>query len=231
MTKQNQRLAPTTYTTASDNPLCSTTAVLWGVCLPLRVPRLVELLFSVAFCCYLWFSRPLTGAVLFLAVFCGLDEKFCGLGDRKRLPRPLTGTGPMSDKRNSEQFDEWIITARARLAARRNGRPTTKSGAIRALWPEIQQALHSGQTLKTVRDWLEAEGVSVRYNQLATYVARLRQKQAQASTVQSEIRTEDNRPAPEPGPVVRDPLANLRSREGRPRTFEYNPEFKEEELL
>jgi hypothetical protein len=50
-------------------------------------------------------------------------------------------------------------------------------------------------------------------------------------TVQSEIRTEDNRPAPEPGPVVRDPLANLRFREGRPRTFEYNPEFKEEELL
>jgi hypothetical protein len=144
----------------------------------------------------------------------------------------------MSDKRNSEQFDEWIITARARLAARRNGRPTTKSGAIRALWPEIQQALHSGQTLKTVRDWLEAEGVSVRYNQLATYVARLRQKQAQdfqvpprEPTVQPEIPPADERPAPEPGPAARDPLANLRSREGRARTFEYNPEFKEEELL
>ena len=140
--------------------------------------------------------------------------------------------------RNSEQFDEWIVSARARLAARRNGRPTTKSGAIRALWPEIQQALHSGQTLKTVRDWLEAEGVSVRYNQLATYVARLRQRQARASAVppresavQTEIRPEDTPAAPEPGPVVRDPLANLRSREGRPRTFEYNPEFKEEELL
>jgi hypothetical protein len=130
--------------------------------------------------------------------------------------------------RNSEKFDEWIIRARARLAARRNGWPTTKSGAIRALWPEIQQALHSGQTLKTVRDWLEAEGVSVRYNQLATYVARLRQKQARASevppcalTVQAEIRTEDKQFASEPGPVVRDPLANLRSRDGRPRTFEY----------
>lgn len=140
--------------------------------------------------------------------------------------------------RNSEQFDEWIIRARARLAARRNGRPTTKSGAIRALWPEIQQALHSGQTLKTVRDWLEAEGVSIRYNQLATYVARLRQKQAQASevpphapAVRTEIRPEDQQPAPEPASVIRDPLANLRSREGRPRTFEYNPEFKEEELL
>jgi hypothetical protein len=147
----------------------------------------------------------------------------------------------MSDMRNSEQFDEWIIQARARLAARRNGLPTTKSGAIRALWPEIQQALHSGQTLKTVRDWLEAEGVAVRYNQLATYVARLRRKQAQASevpprpgpepTMQADIRSEDYRPAPKTGPTARDPLANLRSREGRPRTFEYNPEFKEEELL
>jgi hypothetical protein len=140
--------------------------------------------------------------------------------------------------RNSEQVDEWIIRARARLAARRNGRPTTKSGAIRALWPEIQQALQSGQTLKTVRDWLEAEGVSIRYNQLATYVARLRQKQAQVSevpasgpAVQTAIRAEDKQPAPEPDSAVRDPLANLRSREGRPRTFEYNPEFKEEELL
>jgi len=144
----------------------------------------------------------------------------------------------MSELWNSEQFDEWIVKARARLAARRNGLPTTKSGAIRALWPEIQQALHSGQTLKTVRDWLQAEGVPIRYNQLATYVSRLRRKQAQASevparkpTVDAEIRTEDNRLAPEAGPAARDPLANLRSREGRPRTFEYNPEFKEEELL
>jgi hypothetical protein len=176
--------------------------------------------------------------VLFSAVFCGLRKYFCDFGDRKHLRRPLTGTGPLSEMRNSEQFDEWIIGARARLAARRNGRPTTKSGAIRALWPEIQQALHSGQTLKTVRDWLEAEGVSVKYNQLATYVARLRRKQAHTSAVppreravQNEIRPEDIPAAPEPGPLFRDPVANLRSREGRPRTFEYNPEFKEEELL
>ena len=145
--------------------------------------------------------------------------------------------------RNSEHVDEWIVRARARLAARINGRPTTKSGAIRALWPEIQQALQSGQTLKTVRDWLEAEGVSLRYNQLATYIGRIRQKQAQSpeglarsgqapqATVQGEIRTKDDSPASKPGQVARDPLANLRSREGRPRTFEYNPEFKEEELL
>ena len=73
--------------------------------------------------------------------------------------------------RNADQLDEWITSVRARLAARRNGRPSTKAGAVRALWPEIQQALESGQTLKTVRDWLEAEGVSLRYNQLTTYVS------------------------------------------------------------
>jgi hypothetical protein len=193
---------------------------------------------NVIFCGYLWSGCPLTDGVLFFDVLCGLHEYFCGFGDRKRLRRPLTGTGLLSEMRNSENFDEWIVRARARLAARRNDRPTTKSGAIRALWPEIQQALHSGQTLKTVRDWLEAEGVSVKYNQLATYVARLRRKQTHASevpprepTAQAEIPTKDTPAAPEPGPLARDPLANLRSREGRPRTFEYNPEFKEEELL
>ena len=79
----------------------------------------------------------------------------------------------------------------------------------------------------------------LRYNQLTTYVARLRPEAAHASevpprepTVQAEIRTEDEADrAPSPVQSARDPLANLRSREGRPRTFEYNPEFKEEELL
>ena len=158
----------------------------------------------MVFCGVLWSGTRLTGGVLFFDVFCGLRVFLCS-GDRKRLCRPLTGKGLMSQMRNSEQFDEWIIRARARLAARRNGRPTTKSGAIRALWPEIQQALHSGQTLKTVRDWLEAEGVSIRYSQLAMYVRQDSPETGSASevparepAVQAEIRQKTNRPAPEP---------------------------------
>lgn len=143
---------------------------------------------------------------------------------------------------NGDHIDQWITNVRARLAARKNGRPSTKAGAVRALWPEIQEALQNGQTLKSIRDWLEAEGISLRYSQLTLYVRRIRCKQAQGfevlsrtghqPTVQAaEIRAEDKPNASEPDPVVRDPLANLRSRERRPRTFEYNPEFKEEELL
>jgi hypothetical protein len=143
--------------------------------------------------------------------------------------------------RNADLTDQWITNVRARLAARKNGRPSTKAGAVRALWPEIQQALQNGQTLKSIRDWLEAEGVPLRYSQLTSYVRRIRRKQGQGSevlsqaehgpTTQADDRAEDDQPVPEPGPVTRDPLANLRSREGRPCTFEYNPEFKEEELL
>ena len=71
---------------------------------------------------------------------------------------------------NADPTDQWITNVRARLAARKNGRPSTKAGAVRALWPEIQQALQNGQTLKSIRDWLEAEGMPLRYSQLTLYV-------------------------------------------------------------
>ena len=148
--------------------------------------------------------------------------------------------------RNADQFDEWITSARTRLAARKNGRPSTKVGAVRALWPEIQQALRSGQTLKTIRDWLEVEGVSLQYNQLATYVRRIRRTPARWNALPPpDVRGAKDLPlganrqaspldaSPSPGQsgTARDPLANLRARQGTRRTFEYNPDFKEEDLL
>jgi hypothetical protein len=130
---------------------------------------------------------------------------------------------------NPEHSDQWITKARARLAAWRKGRPRSKVGAVRSLWPEIERAIQDGQTLKSLRDWLEAEGVSLQYSQLTLYIRRIRKKQAVAVPAASE--PEPAKPAANTDPVGRDPLANLRSREGRRRTFEYNPEFKEEELL
>lgn len=143
--------------------------------------------------------------------------------------------------RNADAPEQWITDARARLTARKNGRPATKIGAVRALWPEIQQALQNGQTLKSLRDWLEAEGIPLRYSQFTLYVRRIRSKQTQTSrepsqsgdqpklTSRDENQPEDRLEAEDA--AARDPLANLRSRERRFRAFEYNPEFKEEELL
>ena len=54
--RRNQRLAPTTDTTASDNPLCSTTAVSgWfviaaGRAPPISGPNVAFYIFSGAFC-------------------------------------------------------------------------------------------------------------------------------------------------------------------------------------
>jgi hypothetical protein len=130
---------------------------------------------------------------------------------------------------NAEHSDQWITKARTRLAAWRKGRPRTKVGAVRALWPEIEQAIQDGQTLKSLRDWLEAEGISLQYSQLTLYIRRIRRKQPVPVPASSEPQA--RKLVANTHPVARDPLANLRSREGRPRTFEYNPEFKEEDLL
>jgi hypothetical protein len=189
---------------------------------------------------FLWpeaLGRP---SLLFSDVFCSLCWFFVVRVTETASTIPIQIGRALSDMRNADQLDEWITSARARLAARRNGRPSTKAGAVRALWPEIQQALESGQTLKTVRDWLEAEGVLLRYNQLTTYVRRIRRTQAAEAPIP---RLAPDRRAVEPEAKhetislevvparARDPLANLRVRQGKPRTFEYNPDFKEEDLL
>ena len=151
----------------------------------------------------------------------------------------------------SQERNGWIQQARARLAARENQKPVTKAGAVRALWPEIERALKNGQSLKTIRDWLEEEGVLLTYNQLTTYVGRIRRRQetapessgrrespSPAAPVHNPEQPTEGRPIPSPMiPTVpsekeaRDPLANVRAREAKRPTFEYNPDFKEDELI
>ena len=143
--------------------------------------------------------------------------------------------------RNDDLSTQWIKAVRKSLAARKNGRPSTKAGAVRALWPEISEAIQNGQTLKSIRDWLEAEGIPLRYSQFTLYVRRIRQKQLQLADMRPktalhlETGVEGKAPVGDPAvcaePRPTDPLANIKAREGRLRTFEYSPEFNEDELL
>lgn len=147
----------------------------------------------------------------------------------------------------ANRTEDWIEIARARMAAKGKAKPATKAGAVRALWPAIEAALQNGQTLKSVRDWLEDEGVHLSYNQLTSYAARMRRKakrmepalpqagesafapQVHVSNAQSSkgIETKPSKPTFDKD----DPLANVRSRETKRPTFEYNPEFTEDELI
>ena len=77
-----------------------------------------------------------------------------------------------------ENSGTWIILARSRLAQRRAGKPATKAGQIRALWPEIDAALVGGQSMKSIRKWLEEDaGISVGITSLTSYISRLRRRE------------------------------------------------------
>lgn len=60
---------------------------------------------------------------------------------------------------NNNRRDEWIGRARQGLATRRGKNPARKTGQLLALWREVQNALDEGQSLATIRNWLEDEGL------------------------------------------------------------------------
>jgi hypothetical protein len=82
------------------------------------------------------------------------------------------------DTHKPEKSGHWIILSRTRLAQRRAGKPATKAGQIRALWPEIDAALAGGQSMKSIRKWLEEDaGISVGITSLTSYIGRLRHRE------------------------------------------------------
>ena len=86
----------------------------------------------------------------------------------------------------------WIGQSRSRLALRRSEKPATKAGQIRALWPEIAAALKAGQSLKSIRQWLEEDaGIAVGVTSLTSYISRIRRRESRTQRAQ-------NSPPPEP---------------------------------
>lgn len=117
---------------------------------------------------------------------------------------------------------QWITETKRRLAQRRGKKPDTKSGQIRALWPEIRAAIAEGQSLKSIRQWLEEEGgVVVTVQSLGSYLTRIRRK-------------EQLRPVPQTAPTS--PAEPTESK-GAPRAqkkkhrFEYPPGPPDESKL
>ena len=70
---------------------------------------------------------------------------------------------------------DWFSLARARFARHRTEKPATKAGQIRALWPDIDAALQGGQSMKSIRKWLEEDaGVTLSIASLTSYISRIR---------------------------------------------------------
>jgi hypothetical protein len=80
-----------------------------------------------------------------------------------------------SEKENSPN---WFTQARTRLALRRAEKPATKAGQIRALWPDIEAALAVGQSVKSIRTWLEEDaGITLGVTSLTSYISRIRRRE------------------------------------------------------
>ena len=85
----------------------------------------------------------------------------------------------MPDRRDADNSANWVLQSRIRLAQRRAEKPATKAGQIRALWPDIEAALAVGQSLKSIRQWLEEDaGISLGITSLTSYISRIRRREA-----------------------------------------------------
>src|SRR5271156_1819690 len=134
------------------------------------------------------------------------------------------------DEKYSKAEQQWITETRLRLAQRRGKKPATKSGQIRALWPEIRTAIADGQSLASIRQWLEEEGaVIVTVQSLGSYLTRIRRKElAKAGTVTplaAQPLVEAKLP-PTPIPPAKTP-ENAKKKHG----FEYPPGPPDESKL
>jgi hypothetical protein len=82
----------------------------------------------------------------------------------------------MDHDRDNNGRDRWIARARHGLEMRRGQKPVKKAGQLRALWREVESALGEGQSLDSIRNQLENEGLVLTTATLRSYISRLRRK-------------------------------------------------------
>jgi hypothetical protein len=131
---------------------------------------------------------------------------------------------------------EWIADTRARLAQRRRRKPATKAGQLRALWPEIRAAISEGQSLASIRQWLEEDaGIVVSVQSLGSYLTRIRREE-RAKQIETERQPltkqrSGRRSAVERKPIPSNPSRNVPVTTRKTSGFEYPPGPPDESKL
>jgi hypothetical protein len=122
-------------------------------------------------------------------------------------------------RREPENSSEnWINDARRRLADWRGKKPETKAGQIWALWPEIKAALSDGQSIKSIRGWLEeGAGIVVTADSLRSYVRRCYAKEEAGRRTAGQHLKESTSPKPPLSPL-RPGVLSRTSSEATPET-------------
>ncbi len=91
---------------------------------------------------------------------------------------------------------------------------------LRTFWPQVQEALNAGHTLRLIHKRLNMAGVQISYKRLSAYRGRIERRKKAAAQPESQIVAKVSRTVAEPAipPDDRstpafDPLANLRLQE------------------
>ena len=119
------------------------------------------------------------------------------------------GTETPSDKR-----------ALSAIEALAREKPTQLMAQLRAVWPQVQQALDAGNTLRLIHKRLNMIGVEISYKRLIVYRGRIERRKKGPAPPPSSI-TPSTANSPESMPPAFDPLANFRAQEQKRVGWQY----------
>lgn len=91
---------------------------------------------------------------------------------------------------------------------------------VRAVWPDVEQALKAGHTLKAVHERINADGILISYKLLTAYRSRLRRERMTPKSPINPISRPPGNP-PDATPRAFDPLANFYEQEKKAVAWKY----------
>ena len=118
---------------------------------------------------------------------------------------------------NETPSDKRLLAAVEALAREQ---PTQLMAQLRAVWPQVQQALNAGHTLRQVHKRLNLAGVSINYKVLVVYRGRIERGKKRRATPASPS-TPLTAGSQDGTPPAFDPLANLRAQEQKRVDWQY----------
>lgn len=107
-------------------------------------------------------------------------------------------------------------------------KPAQLMSQLRAFWPQVQEALKAGHTLRLIHKRLNMAGVPISYKRLSAYRGRIERRKNAGSQTESQIVGKVSQTVAEPAsssddrstPAF-DPLANLRIQEQKRVGWQY----------
>jgi len=98
--------------------------------------------------------------------------------------------------------------------------PTQLMAQLRAFWPQVEEALKAGHTLRLIHKRLNLAGVPISYKLLSLYRCRIERRKKGPAPLPYPNTPSPTRP-PDSTPPAFDPLVNFRAQEQKRKDWQY----------